>query len=125
MDSPSDAFFDLAERRMSYLDRRSAVLADNISNADTPGWRTRDLKPFSVALAKAEVVPVLTNELHLPGTALSDPALQALSGERAPDGNAVRLDVELEKVADTDSAHMLVSDLWKKYLGMYSTALGR
>jgi flagellar basal-body rod protein FlgB len=125
MDLTSVGFFDLAERRMSYLDRRSAVQADNIANADTPGWRTRDLKPFNAALAQAGVAPVLTNPLHLPGTSVHDPALQLLAGERSPDGNAVRLDVELEKVADTDSAHMLVSDLWKKYLGMFSLALGR
>ncbi len=125
MEPTSVGFFDLVESRMSYLDRRSAVLADNVANADTPGWRSRDLKPFSATLAQAEVAPVLTNPLHLRGTSVNDPALQVLTGERSPDGNTVRLDVELKKVADTDSAHMLVSDLWKKYLGMYSMALGK
>jgi len=110
---------------MSYLDRRSAVLAENIANADTPGWQSRDLQPFTAALARLGVAPARTNPLHLAGTSLSDPALQLLTGERAPDGNAVRLDVELRKVADTDSAHLLVTDLWKKYLGMFRTAMGR
>ena len=110
---------------MSYLDRRSAVLADNIANADTPRWRPHDLAPFDAALAKAAVVPVLTSPLHLAGAALFDPALRVLTGEHAPDGNAVRLDVELKKVADTDSAHLLVSDLWKKYLGLFRTALDK
>ncbi len=125
MDPTSVGFFDLAESRMSYLDRRSAVLADNVANADTPGWRSRDLKPFSATLAQAGVAPVLTNPMHLPGTSANDPALQVLTGERSPDGNSVQLDVELKKVADTDTAHMLVSDLWKKYLGMFSLALGK
>ncbi len=125
MDPTGIGLFDLAERRMSYLDRRSAVLADNIANADTPGWKSHDLKPFTESLAKLGVTPVLTNPMHLPGTSVNDPALQVLAGETAPDGNAVRLDVELEKVADTNSAHMLVSDLWKKYLAMFNTALGR
>lgn len=110
---------------MSYLDRRSAVLAENIANADTPGWRSRDLQPFATALAQAGVAPVRTSPLHLAGTSTNDPALRVLTGERAPDGNAVRLDAELTKVADTDSAHMLVSDLWKTYLGMFRTALGK
>ena len=125
VDPTSVGFFDLAERRMSWLDRRSAVLAENIANADTPGWQSRDLQPFTAALAQAGVAPVRTNALHLAGTSANDPALQVLAGERSPDGNAVRLDVELTKVADTDSAHLLVSDLWKTYLGMFRTALGK
>lgn len=117
---------------MSWLDRRSAVLAENIANADTPGWQSRDLKPFSAALALAQAgagaggtTPVRTSPLHLAGISASDPALQVLAGERAPDGNAVRLDAELTKVANTDSAHLLVSNLWKTWLGMFRTALGR
>ena len=110
---------------MSYLDRRSAVLAENVANADTPGWRARDLVPFAAALTRAGVAPVRTNQLHLTGTSVHDPALRLLEGERAPDGNAVRLDVELTKVADTDSAHALVTDLWKSYIGMFRTALGK
>lgn len=125
MDPTGVGLFDLAERRMSYLDRRSAVLAENIANADTPGWQSHDLQPFTVALGKVGVEPVRTNPLHLAGTSVRDPALQLLTGEREPDGNAVRLDVELKKVADTDSAHMLVTDLYKKYLGMFRTAMDR
>ena len=74
---------------------------------------------------RSNVAPVRTSALHLTGTSVRDPAQQTLAGERAPDGNAVRLDVELAKVADTDSAHLLVSDLWKSYLGMFRTALGK
>ncbi len=125
MDPTGIGLFDLAERRMSYLDRRSAVLADNIANADTPGWKSRDLQPFTAVLGQLAMAPVMTNPLHLSGISVNDPALQVLAGETAPDGNAVRLDVELKKVADTNSAHLLVTDLWKKYLGMFSTALGR
>ena len=125
MDPTSIGIFDLAERRLSYLDRRSAVLAENIANADTPGWQARDLLPFTAALAKAGVAPVRTSPLHLAATSTNDPAQRVLTGERAPDGNAVRLDAELTKVADTDSAHQLVSNLWKSYVGMFRTVLGK
>ncbi len=128
MDPTNVGIFDLAERRMSYLDHRSAVLAENIANADTPGWKSRDLQPFTAALAQAGAsggTPVRTSTLHLAGTSTHDPGLLVLTGERAPDGNGVRLDAELTKVADTDSAHMLVTDLWKTYLGMFRTALGK
>ena len=33
--------------------------------------------------------------------------------------------IELSKVADTESAQMLVGTLWKSYLGLFRTALGK
>ena len=110
---------------MAWLDRRAAVLAENIANADTPGWKSRDLKPFSAALDAAGVAPLRTNPMHLAGTAGDDAAARALAGESAPDGNTVRVDVEMTKVADTETAQTLVSNLWKSYVGMFRTALGK
>lgn len=125
MDPASIGIFDLAERRMAWLDRRAAVLAENIANADTPGWKSRDLQPFTAALSQAGVSPLRTNPLHLAGTVAGDPAARVLSGEAAPDGNAVRIDVELTKLADTETAQTLASNLWKSYIGLFRTALGK
>ena len=44
---------------------------------------------------------------------------------QSPDGNAVALDEQLVKVADTETTHALVTTIYKKYLGMFSMALGR
>ena len=110
---------------MAWLDRRTAVLAENIANADTPGWKSRDLKPFGATLAAVGVSPLRTNPMHLAGTAGDDAAARALVGESAPDGNTVRVDVEMTKVADTETAQTLVSNLWKSYVGMFRTALGK
>lgn len=125
MDPTQIGFFELAERRLSWLDRRSAVLAQNVANADTPGWQSRDLPAFDAALTGAGVVPMRTDPQHLAGTSTGFAGARTVAGERAPDGNAVQLDVELTKVAETETAHMLVSELWKKYMGLYRTALGR
>ncbi|MFC7544529.1 hypothetical protein ACFQU2_41030 [Siccirubricoccus deserti] len=45
--------------------------------------------------------------------------------ERAPNGNAVSLDREAMRVADTDTAHALATGLHRRWLGMFRTALGR
>jgi flagellar basal-body rod protein FlgB len=110
---------------MAWLDRRAAVLAENIANADTPGWKSRDLKPFSAALDAAAVTPLRTSPMHLAGTVQDDAANPASAGERAPDGNTVRVDVEMTRLADTETAQALVSNLWKSYVGMFRTALGK
>ena len=44
---------------------------------------------------------------------------------QSPDGNAVALDEQLVKVADTETTHALVTTIYRKYLGMFSMALGR
>ena len=51
--------------------------------------------------------------------------MRPVPGERSPDGNGVRLDIELTHVADTETAHMLVGDLWRKYAGLFRIAAGR
>ncbi|HWN47760.1 MAG TPA: hypothetical protein VNM71_10380, partial [Steroidobacteraceae bacterium] len=100
----------------------------NIANANTPGFQARDLQPFAAALARTgSASPVLTQPNHLPGT--QGGVLQASSAqkpnERAPDGNAVALEDELMKVADTETSQELVTNLYTKYLGFFRLALGR
>jgi flagellar basal-body rod protein FlgB len=127
MDPKRIGLFDLAERRLAWADQRRAVLAQNIANANTPGFKPHDLKSFAAALGGAvAVAQVRTHPNHL-GTAGS-PALGEVvdrTHTQSPDGNAVALDEQLMKVADTDTAHALVITIYRKYLGMFSMALGR
>jgi flagellar basal-body rod protein FlgB len=125
MDTSRIALFDLADKRLAWADQRQALLAQNIANADTPGWRPRDLKPFDSLLTGTGVALAQTDPMHLAGTSATAAGLVELGGERAPDGNGVALDKELSKVADTDATHQLVTELYRKYLGFFQTALGR
>ena len=126
MDPRRIPLFDLADRRLSWIGQRQQVLSQNIANANTPGWRTRDLLPFEQHLARGTgLAPARTDAGHLAPTRSAVPPGKAQVGERAPDGNSVSLDVELSKVADTESAHSLVAGLYQKYLAMFRTAAGR
>ena len=117
---------DLAEQRLKYLGARQSVLATNVANADTPGWKTRDLKPFAAVLAGTGAgVPAQTDPMHLRGTASGTPGTKTLAGEQAPDGNQVSLDQQLEKIAQTDSDHEAVTAIYRRYVGMFKEALGR
>lgn len=127
MDTSQIGLFSLAEKRLAWTDRRQTLLAENIANADTPGWRARDVTPFAQLLEgrSAGLAPAQTDPGHLPGRPVEASLAQRKPGERAPDGNGVRLDVELSKVADTESTHELTTDLYMKYLGFFRTALGK
>jgi flagellar basal-body rod protein FlgB len=67
-----------------------------------------------------------TNPLHLGPNAGEVGARRDRSvTERTPDGNAVSLDQQALKVAETDTAHALALNLYRRYAALYRTALGR
>lgn len=118
----------LAEQRLAWLEARQQVLARNIANADTPQFRPRDLAPFHRLLAGAGGLGLArSSPLHLAGASGPGPraTTDRLTAERTPNGNAVALDEQALKVADTDSAHALATALHRRYLGLFRTALGR
>lgn len=126
MNPSSSGLLDLAEQRLKWLGARQGVLAANVANADTPGWKSRDLKPFSGVLAGAmSNGPVQTDPRHLRGSMPDTAGTTLLHGEAAPDGNQVSLDQQLEKIAQTDSDHEAVTALYRRYVGMFKEALGR
>jgi len=132
MDRTTDIFapdiFALAERRMAWLDQRQATLAHNVANANTPGFRARDSAPFAAALSQAgggQLALTLASPTHLAGTGSAPGSVGAHVRERTATGNTVALEDELSKVADTASKQDLTASLYRKYAGLYRTALGR
>ena len=126
MDLTSMDLFSLAEQRLDWVSRRQQLLAQNVANANTPGYEAHDLKPFASLLQHKAMSLAATSPLHF--AALSDPAQEngsEIVTERAPDGNAVSLDGELTKLADTDGMHALATNLYTKYMSMFSLALGK
>jgi len=117
--------FALAERKLSWIDTRQKQLSQNIANADTPGYRPRDLEPFSSVMNQFDITPARTSPLHLAAFSEHLPGTTRTVGETAPDGNAVSLETEMTKVAQDDTSQQLVNNLWKSYMGMFMTALGK
>ena len=128
MDPTQIGLFDLAAKRLAWAAQRQGVLASNIANANTPEFRARDIESFAAVLSgKSSIAPMQTQLGHMPGTVPTSLASVAkdLPRGRALDGNSVALDQQLTKVADTETTQTLVTTIWKKYVGMFNTALGR
>lgn len=128
MDPTKIGLFDVAEKRLVWTAQRQSVLAANIANANTPGFQARDVDSFASLLAgTGPVEPTRTQAAHMAGTVPS--GLASLTKDppkaRALDGNTVMLDQQLTKVADTETTQSLVTTVWKKYMSMFSMALGR
>jgi flagellar basal-body rod protein FlgB len=128
MDPTKIGLFDVAEKRLVWTAQRQSVLAANIANANTPGFQARDVASFASVLSGSGAVdPVRTQPAHMAGTLPSGIASLTSNPPKARglDGNTVALDQQLTKVADTETTQSLVTTVWKKYMGMFSMALGR
>lgn len=134
MDFNKFTLFGAIKGRMGWLARRQELLSQNIANADTPGYKPRDLKPFSFKdMVARQKVPALnmdvTDARHLGGerkavTPFSE-TVEQKPYETAPDGNAVVLEEQMAKVNETAIQHRLITELYRKNLGLIRIAIGK
>ncbi len=128
MDLTRSSPMSLAESRLAWLDTRQRLLSQNVANADTPGFRSSDAVPFRQVLdrRRASAAMVTTDASHLTPPRANSLAVQDRRvSERTPNGNAVSLDEQAIRIAETDQAHALAMGLHRKYVGLFRTALGR
>lgn len=123
MDPTDIGLFRLAEQRLAWVDRRQQLLAQNVANANTPGYQPRDLKSFSGALNSIGLVQ--TSPMHINTADRTAGAAPGSFAERTPAGNGVSIESELGKVADTAGIQQLVLNLERGYMGMFRTVIGR
>ncbi|MFC7335247.1 flagellar basal body rod protein FlgB [Rhodocista pekingensis] len=127
MDLAAIGLFHLASRRMDYLGARHQVIAENVANANSPGYRAKDLKAFDFqsAMQSAAVRPSLTDPAHLAGLREArdfKEDRQAAAYEMAPDGNGVVLEEQMMKAAEVRQAYDLAAGLFQKHVGMLRQA---
>ncbi len=114
MASTLDSYLGVSAQALGLREQRTELLARNLANADTPGYKARDLD-FRAALASAEGKPsagtlVATQPGHIgasEGASLESGSTEAFLKYRTPlapslDGNTV--DAQLEQGAFLDNA---------------------
>lgn len=117
------ALFDVTqaalERAIAGASLRHALIADNIANANTPGYKRRDLD-FGSLLARAldAGTPAASIE-RLPLV----PRVDAATSVRA-DGNNVDLDVEIAALHENSVVYQTLLAVAKARLRMLATAAG-
>jgi len=125
--------FSAVKKRMNWLGERQKVLAQNIANADTPGFEARDLKALDfgrlIRREQNQVRMMVSSPNHLSGRRLTmaDYASSETRKpyETAPAGNNVILEEQMMKINKTSVSHKLANELYKKHLGMLRVALGK
>jgi flagellar basal-body rod protein FlgB len=121
----------MLKTRMHWHQTRQKLLAENVSNADTPGFQPKDLKvptfDPSGAPTGGALTALRTDPSHLMGTdsRSGEDARFARRFEVTPSGNAVNLEDEMLKVAQNQSDYQMAASLYQKSLQMLRTAVGR
>ena len=84
---------------MAWLAQRQSVIAANIANADTPGYRARAVAGFDAAMGEAAGQGLtLTHAAHMPlspGSALADFSRERQPWDQSHSGNTVSIEREL------------------------------
>jgi flagellar basal-body rod protein FlgB len=120
----------MLKTRLHWHQTRQKLLAENVANADTPGFKPQDLRApsFSPGGAGTPVVTVARTDaghLSLAAARAGEVAVQARRFDTTPSGNAVNLEDEMLKVAQNQADYQLAASLYQKSLAMLRTAVGR
>ena len=114
------------QQAMRFRMARESVLAGNIANSDTPGYRRRDLS-FEGVLADTTSKMARTHAAHLP-TRAGDPAAGRVElGPRGtrPDGNGVDLDHELVEAHRNAGSFIDQANVLARMSMLVRTAIGQ
>jgi flagellar basal-body rod protein FlgB len=130
MDLGGIPLFAMLRNRLGYLGERQRVIAENVSNSDTPGFMPTDLKPFTLdangagALQMAKV-PTMTQPNHMlpPGTREKTyRTIKTRDSETTLDGNSVVLEEEMMKMTDARMNYDAAISFYQKSLGLLRLA---
>jgi flagellar basal-body rod protein FlgB len=124
-----DQALQFQQTALSLRSSRQELLASNISNADTPNYKAKDID-FANALQSAlggvaKQLPIVqTSAMHLEGNTgnsiLGSPVMYRTPIQPSADGNTVDMDVERAQFADNalryEASVKFVSDELKEIL---------
>ena len=113
----------LAEHAAARLD----LIARNVAQADTPGYKAMDLPDFgTVYQDSAEGGMRATRPGHFTsGMIASTPVPQPTRGEAAPDGNTVSIEKEMVKSAQVRQDHDMALAVYGSARDILRASLGR
>ncbi|MBB4371415.1 flagellar basal-body rod protein FlgB [Bradyrhizobium sp. cir1] len=110
--------FELASSQARYLELRQSTIATNVANANTPGFRARDVEPFNKVLDTVPVRLATTSPSHLQlSAAETDTRATAKkdSWEVVHSGNSVSLEQEMIKGNDVNRDYSMNSAVVRSF----------
>ena len=121
--------------KMQWHQERQRVLAENISNANTPNFRPSDLvepkfdrKGTNVDATMGSLTMMRTSATHI-GVSGGAPSFRGDGGRSGfltkPAGNSVNLEDQMMKVSANQMDYAAATSLYTRSLGLLKTAIGK
>ncbi len=121
--------FRLAHAMASHAGTRQAVVAQNIANADTPGYVPRDVTPFQDLVKDTDggFSGRATRVGHLHGTReIANPAIfDRETGAFNPNDNGVILGEEMLKAVEVKRQHDKAMAIYRSGMNILRASLGK
>jgi flagellar basal-body rod protein FlgB len=113
----------MAQARMAHAGQRLAAIAQNVSQADTPGFRPHRTQDFAQFWNERQGAGALrqTRGAHLAAT----PMLPAQALGQEPNGNAVSLEDQMLAAVDARQGHEMALSIWRATSDVLRASLGR
>lgn len=118
--------FGIAAMSGKWLAARQALVAENIANANTPGYRTKEVRAFASVLEQTSLGMARTGPRHLAAGEPSGMAFRALepaTGASSHSGNNVSLEAELLKAGEGRQQFALGANIAKTFQRLYLASL--
>ncbi|MDA7423323.1 FlgB family protein [Thalassococcus lentus] len=117
--------FKTAMAMARHAGHMQALSAQNIANADTPGFRAKQIQPFAQSLQKTEQTLQARRPGHLQGAV--DQNVRQVSDRAAqdPNGNSVSLELEMINAVEAKRQHDRALAIYRNSLSILRSSLGR
>lgn len=138
MDLADIPLFSMLRGRLGYLSQRQKLIAENVANADTPGFSPKDLKPYSFQQQMQAAGGAGMMKMSQPGHmqpksvassgARGAPAFKSVKAndsETTLDGNSVVLEEEMMKMSDARMNYDAAIGFYQKSLNLLRLAAKR
>ncbi|MEM1364464.1 MAG: flagellar basal body rod protein FlgB [Pseudomonadota bacterium] len=117
--------------RMQWHHSRQNVLAQNVANVDTPGYRGKDFRPYEAREkldAQLRMRPVQTSAGHMQmvGSFSDGPRSTKVTGyETTPYKNSVTAEQEMLKVTQNQLDYQIATTVYQRNIGLLKMAVRR
>lgn len=119
----------MARAMTDHAAQRSNIVARNIANADTPGFKARDLEEFSrsyrASAAPDELRSTRARHLSDPFWSGGAPRQTVDSVAVSPNGNSVTLEDEMFKMAEVKREHEMSVSIYRAGLDIMRASIGK
>ena len=118
----------MAQALASHAGARMGVIARNIANADTPGFKAQDMPDFAKAYAaqsQGEDMRVTRARHFGAGEIVAESIAQDRRGAAAPNGNSVSLEGEMVMAVEARQQHDMALAIYRSSSDIIRISLGR